>query len=79
PREASPPREEHTAARESHPPRQHQPRRVPSTSPAKGLAVLALTVVRIAWRLVNPPPPCLEGMHGREKHTAAFTHVCSMR
>jgi cytochrome b561 len=40
-----------------------------------GLTVLVLTVVRIAWRLANPPPPLPEAMPILHRRLAAVTHV----
>lgn len=39
-----------------------------------GLTVLALSVVRLAWRLMNPPPPLPEHMPGWERFIAKATH-----
>jgi cytochrome b561 len=39
-----------------------------------GLTVLALTVVRVAWRLANSPPPYPAGMKPWERHAAHFAH-----
>jgi cytochrome b561/polyisoprenoid-binding protein YceI len=39
-----------------------------------GLTVLALTLVRLAWRLMNPPPPLPAHMPGWEKFAARATH-----
>lgn len=41
---------------------------------SSGLSVLALTVVRVAWRLLNDPPPYPAGMKPWERHTAHFAH-----
>jgi cytochrome b561 len=41
---------------------------------SSGLTVLALTVARVVWRLVNPPPPYPAGMKPWERHTAHFAH-----
>jgi cytochrome b561 len=41
---------------------------------SSGLTVLALTVVRVFWRLLNEPPPYLAGMKPWERHTAHFVH-----
>jgi cytochrome b561 len=41
---------------------------------SSGLTVLALTVARVAWRLVNDPPPYPAGMKPWERHTAHFAH-----
>jgi len=41
---------------------------------SSGLTVLALTVVRVAWRLLNDPPPYPAGMKPWERHTAHFAH-----
>ncbi len=39
-----------------------------------GLTVLALSFVRLGWRLANPPPPLPEHMPGWEKFVAKLTH-----
>lgn len=39
-----------------------------------GLTVLALTVVRIAWRLMHEPPPLAPDMKKWERHSAHFAH-----
>ncbi len=39
-----------------------------------GLTVLALSLVRLAWRLLNPPPPLPGHMPGWEKLVARATH-----
>jgi cytochrome b561 len=39
-----------------------------------GLTVLALSVVRLEWRLANPPPPLPAHMPGWEKFVAKLTH-----
>ena len=39
-----------------------------------GLTVLALSLVRLGWRLANPPPPLPEHMPGWERFTAKLTH-----
>jgi cytochrome b561 len=39
-----------------------------------GMTVLLLTVVRVVWRLMNPPPPYPEGMPAVERHAAALVH-----
>lgn len=39
-----------------------------------GLTVLALSLVRLGWRLANPPPPLPEHMPGWEKFVAKATH-----
>jgi cytochrome b561 len=41
---------------------------------SSGLTVLALTVVRVVWRLLNDPPPYPAGMKPWERHTAHFAH-----
>lgn len=40
-----------------------------------GLAVLALTFVRIGWRLANPPPPLPAYLTGGERALARVTHL----
>lgn len=39
-----------------------------------GLTVLALSLVRLGWRLANPPPPMPEHMPGWERLAAKTTH-----
>ncbi|MCX7357929.1 MAG: YceI family protein [Alphaproteobacteria bacterium] len=39
-----------------------------------GLTVLALSLVRLGWRLANPPPPMPEHMPGWERFIATATH-----
>jgi cytochrome b561 len=39
-----------------------------------GLTVLALTVVRVIWRLLNAPPPYPVAMKPWERHTAQLAH-----
>lgn len=39
-----------------------------------GLTVLLLSVARLVWRLMNPPPPLPEGMKPRERLAATATH-----
>jgi cytochrome b561 len=41
---------------------------------SSGITVLALTVVRVAWRLLNEPPPYPAGMKPWERHAAHFAH-----
>jgi cytochrome b561 len=41
---------------------------------SSGLTVLALTVARVVWRLLNDPPPYPVGMKPWERHTAHFAH-----
>ena len=41
---------------------------------SSGLTVLALTVVRVAWRLLNSPPPYPAAMKPWERHAAQFAH-----
>jgi cytochrome b561 len=41
---------------------------------SSGLTVLALTVARVVWRLVNDPPPYPADMQPWERHTAHFAH-----
>jgi cytochrome b561 len=40
-----------------------------------GMTVLMLVVVRLAWRLKNPPPPLPDDMHRVERFLATVTHV----
>lgn len=42
---------------------------------ALGLTVLVLTVVRIMWRLMNPPPPLPAGMTAFERGAAHLGHA----
>jgi cytochrome b561 len=39
-----------------------------------GLTVLALSLVRLAWRLMHPPPPFAEGVAPWERFIAKTTH-----
>ncbi|MEZ6023867.1 MAG: cytochrome b/b6 domain-containing protein, partial [Hyphomonadaceae bacterium] len=39
-----------------------------------GLTVLALSLIRLGWRLLNPPPPLPEHMPGWERFVAKATH-----
>lgn len=39
-----------------------------------GMTVLALSIARIIWRLMNPPPPFAEGLSGWERKTAHAVH-----
>ena len=41
---------------------------------SSGLTVLALTIARVVWRLLNEPPPYPSGMKPWERHTAHFAH-----
>jgi cytochrome b561 len=41
---------------------------------SSGMTVLALTVVRVAWRLINDPPPYPAAMKPWERHTAHVAH-----
>jgi len=41
---------------------------------SSGLTVLALTVARVVWRLLNAPPPIPAAMKPWERHTAHFVH-----
>jgi cytochrome b561 len=41
---------------------------------SSGMSVLALTVARVVWRLLNDPPPYPVGMKPWERHTAHFAH-----
>ena len=40
-----------------------------------GLTVLVLSVARLAWRFVKPPPPLPASMPGWERTAAAFSHT----
>ncbi len=40
-----------------------------------GMTVLMLALVRLLWRLKNPPPPLPAGMNELETRLARFTHV----
>lgn len=42
---------------------------------ALGLLVLVLTVVRIGWRLINPPPPLPASMSRFERVASGFAHA----
>ena len=42
---------------------------------ALGITILLATLFRIAWRLMNPPPPLPAGMKPWEKVAARVTHV----
>jgi cytochrome b561 len=39
-----------------------------------GITVLALSVLRLIWRFMNPPPPYPASMKGWEKAVASLTH-----
>lgn len=41
---------------------------------SSGLTVLALTLARVVWRLINAPPPYPATMKSWERHTAHFAH-----
>jgi cytochrome b561 len=41
---------------------------------SSGLTVLLLTVARVAWRLLNPPPPYPATMKPWERHAAHYAH-----
>ncbi len=41
---------------------------------SSGITVLALTIVRIVWRLTHAPPPHPAGLRPWERHTAAIVH-----
>jgi cytochrome b561 len=40
-----------------------------------GLTVLALSLVRLGWRLVNPPPPLPAAMPGWQKAASGLVHL----
>jgi cytochrome b561 len=40
-----------------------------------GLTILILSVLRLLWRIANPPPALPEGMKSWEVFAAKFTHV----
>jgi len=40
-----------------------------------GLTILVLTVARLVWRLVNPPPPTPAGLPVLERRAAHLVHV----
>ncbi len=40
-----------------------------------GIAILVLTVVRLAWRLANPPPAAESSLTGLEKRAAHLAHL----
>jgi cytochrome b561 len=42
---------------------------------ATGITVLALSVLRLVWRLFNPPPPPPAGMPGWQVFAAGTTHL----
>ena len=42
---------------------------------ALGLSVIALTLVRIGWRLANPPPPLPAHMTPLERRLSGLTHL----
>lgn len=42
---------------------------------ATGILILALAVVRIIWRMLNPAPPLPAGMSVWERALASFTHA----
>ena len=42
---------------------------------ALGLTVLVLTLLRLLWRLANPPPPLPAGMNSLERAGAHVTHI----
>jgi cytochrome b561 len=42
---------------------------------AMGLLVIGLTLVRIGWRLANPPPPLPAHMTPMERRLSGLTHV----
>ena len=44
------------------------------THKAVGISLLVLTVLRIVWRFMNPPPPMPEAMKRWEKTLASATH-----
>jgi cytochrome b561 len=41
---------------------------------SSGMTVLALTIVRVSWRLLHDPPPYPPGMKPWERHTAHIAH-----
>ncbi|MFN3286904.1 MAG: cytochrome b [Sphingomonadaceae bacterium] len=41
---------------------------------AVGLSILSLTVLRLLWRLVNPPPPLPAGMPGWQRAASRISH-----
>jgi cytochrome b561 len=40
-----------------------------------GLTVLVLSLARLGWRLINPPPALPSGMPGWQKAAASLTHI----
>jgi cytochrome b561 len=42
---------------------------------ASGITILALTLVRIGWRLANPPPPLPRYMTALERRAAGLVHL----
>jgi cytochrome b561 len=45
------------------------------THKSLGLTILMLSIVRLLWRIANPPPALPEDMKGWEKAAAKLTHV----
>lgn len=39
-----------------------------------GLAILAVVLLRFAWRRMNPPPPLPESVQGWQRHAATANH-----
>ena len=48
---------------------------LPTIHVSAGIAILVLTVLRLIWRVANPPPPAPLTMAGWERTAAAATHV----
>jgi len=46
-----------------------------ATHKAIGMTILLLTVLRIAWRLIHPPPPLASTLHAWERVLARTTHA----
>ena len=40
-----------------------------------GITIMALSLLRLGWRLANPPPPLPAGMAGWEKALARISHA----
>ena len=48
---------------------------LPSVHVSLGAGILALSVLRLAWRLINPPPDLPAAMTGWQTTAAGVTHV----
>lgn len=58
-----------------HAPTQEEAGAIMANHFALGMTILVLTVLRIVWRLVNPPPPLAEHLAAWEKALARLTHT----